>query len=180
MINLIPSAVRKAIIREYWTRVLAMFLFVISVVAIVISLLFLPVYVLVSTQTNIYAESAKQAEERMADFSVSAKALTDANQLSQKILEQNKVKNFSEVVVLVESLTSTGISLNTLELTRTTENPVSVRVDGLAYTRNDLAAFRDRLLEHEEIEDVILPISNLAKDKDIQFTLSIVLKKNIE
>ncbi|HMO77890.1 MAG TPA: hypothetical protein PKA42_00100 [Candidatus Paceibacterota bacterium] len=177
MINLIPTTVRNAVIKEYWLRVLSVFLFIISVVAVVITLLFLPVYVLVSTQVEVYAESAKQAAERVADFDVSAKNLTDANQLAQKILEQKQVKNFSTIIKLVESLQTTGITINAIDLSRAGQSLGSVRVDGLAKTRNDLASFRDNLIQHESIADVILPISNLAKESDIEFTLAVVLNE---
>ena len=94
MINLIPTTVRNAVIKEYWLRVLSVFLFIMSVVAVVITLLFLPVYVLVSTQVDVYAQSALQAAERVADFDVSAKTLTEANQLAQKILNKKRLKIF--------------------------------------------------------------------------------------
>ncbi len=177
MINLIPTIVRNAVIKEYWLRVLSVFLFMISVVAAVITFLFLPVYVLVSTQVDVYAQSAMQAAERVADFDVSAKTLTDANQLAEKILEQKKVENFSTIIKLVESLQPVGITINAIELSRSGETVASVKVDGLADTRNNLAAFRDILLQHESISDVILPISNLAKERDIEFSLALVLNE---
>ena len=54
----------------------------------------------------------------------------------------------------------------------------SVKVDGLAETRNDLASFRDILLQNDSISDVVLPISNLAKERDIEFALAIVLNED--
>lgn len=178
MINLIPTTVRNAVIKEYWLRVLSVFLFIMSVVAVVITLLFLPVYVLVSTQVDVYAQSALQAAERVADFDVSAKTLTEANQLAQKILEQKKIKNFSSIIKLVESLSPAGVTINTIELSRAGGVVASVKVDGLAETRNDLASFRDILLQNDSISDVVLPISNLAKERDIEFALAIVLNED--
>jgi len=177
MINLIPTAVRKAVIKEYWLRVLSVFLFIISVVAVGVTFLFLPAYVLVSTQVDVYAQSAAQAAERVADFDVSAKTLTDANQLAQKILEQKKVENFSTIMELTQSLQPAGITLSDMDLDRSEGGSVSVKIGGLANTRNELAAFRDMLLQHESIADVILPISNLAQERDIKFTLALVLNE---
>lgn len=177
MINLIPTAVRTAVIKEYWVRVLSVFLFIVSVAAVVVTILFLPAYVLVSTQVDVYAESAAQAAKRVADFDVSAKTLTDANQLAQKILEQESAENFSVVIKLIESLQPAGVSIDAIELSRSGKEISSVRIEGLADTRNSLAAFRDTLLQHENIADVILPISNLAKESDIDFTLAVVLAK---
>lgn len=177
MINLIPTTVRNAVIKEYWLRVLSVFLFVISVVALIITILFLPVYVLVSTQVDVYAESAVQAAERVADFDVSAKTLTDANQLAERIMAQKKQEQFSTIIKLIESLLPAGVSINSMEFGRAGGVLSSIRVDGLADNRNNLASFRDILLQHESIADVVLPISNLAKESYIEFTLSIVLNE---
>ena len=49
-------------------------------------------------------------------------------------------------------------------------------ISGDATTRQALADFRDRLLRQPEISDVVLPISNLAKDRDIKFSISVVFK----
>ena len=53
----------------------------------------------------------------------------------------------------------------------------SVKVDGLAET-TQCTLSRDILLQNDSISDVVLPISNLAKERDIEFALAIVLNED--
>lgn len=177
MINLIPPVVRKAIVKEYWVRVVSVFLFVASAVAL-ISIVFLsPVYVLVSAQVDVYAQSASEAALRVAEYDVSAGALVEANGMAQKIVELREVDNFSAATELLESLQSADIVLEGFEFGRDADGYLApVQVNGEASTRQALADFRDRLLAEPTVSEVNLPISNLAKDKDIQFSLSVVFK----
>jgi len=177
MINLIPSVVKKVIIRDYRVRVLSVFFFILSVVSIVIGFLFLPVYVLVSTQVNVYAKSAADAALEVADYASSTKILANANQMSQQIIQLRSADSFAATIKLIEANLGAGIKIELIELSRTAGDIAPIRVNGMADTRQNLSQFRDRLLALPEIEDVVLPLSNLAKDKDIQFTISVVLSK---
>lgn len=179
MINLIPPVVRNAVVKEYWIRVVSVFLSITSVVAL-ISILFLsPVYVLVSSQVDVYAQSANEAALRVAEYDISAAALVAANGMAQKIVELREVDNFSTTAELLESLQGEDIILEGFEFSRDQEGHLNpVQVTGKASTRQALANFRDILLKQPTIAEVNLPISNLAKDKDIQFSLSVVFKES--
>ena len=50
-----------------------------------------------------------------------------------------------------------------------------VNITGTATDRQSLASFRDRMLAHPLISEVNLPISNLATDKDIQFSITVTM-----
>lgn len=176
MINLIPAVVKKVITKEYRLRVASVFLFILSLVSLLTFVFFLPAYVLVSTQVDVYAKSASEAALQVADFDNAAKTLVNASQMSQKIVELRKNKKFSEVITLVEANQGLGIEIEIIELSRAANLLAPVKVNGRADTRQDLANFRDALLKLPEVADVILPISNLARDKNIQFNLSILLK----
>ena len=176
MINLIPPIVRKAVIKEYWTRVISVFLFIISLVSFGIFVFALPVYVLVSDQVDVYAQSASEASKRVAEYDLSAGALIRANQMAQKIFELREVDRFTDAVTLLESLQSTEIFITSFQFERAQGKVGPVMIIGKAATRQALADFRDQLLKQPEISDVVLPISNLAKDKDIEFSISVVFK----
>jgi hypothetical protein len=176
MINLIPPIVRKAVIKEYWTRVISIFLFIVSVVCFGVFVFALPVYVLVSDQVDVYAQSAAEASLRVAEYDLSAGALIRANLMAQKIFELRGAEKFSEAVTLLESLQSADIVITTFTLERVKGDIGPVMIMGDATTRQALADFRDRLLRQPEISDVVLPISNLAKDRDIKFSISVVFK----
>ncbi len=177
MINLIPPVARKAIVTEYWVRVTSIWLFVLSAVNIVILLLALPVYVLVISQVESYAQSATEAEQRVADYDLSAGSLIRANVAAQKIFELRDIEYFSDVVTQIESVQGSNIIIEGMSFGRKDKALAPVRVTGEAADRQALAGFRDRLIKQENIAEVDLPISNLAKDKDLEFSLSIVFKE---
>jgi len=179
MINLIPPVVRKAIVKEYWVRVLSVFLGIASIVALMSMVFLSPVYVLVSSQVDVYAQSANEAALRVAEYDISASALVAANSMAQKIVDLKEVDNFSAAAELLESLQGTGIVLDGFEFGREIGGDLApVQVSGKAQTRQALADFRDALLAQPTITAVNLPIANLAKDKDIQFSLGVVFKKS--
>lgn len=176
MINLIPTVVKKVIIKEYRVRVASVFLFILSVVSLLTAAFFLPSYVLISTQVDVYAKSATEAALQVADFDNAAKTLVNASQISHKITQQRDNKKFSETIAMIEASQGEGIEIELIELGRALNQLAPVKINGTADSRQNLANFRDNLLKQPEVADVILPISNLAKDKDIQFNLSIIFK----
>src|SRR3990167_1463549 len=176
MINLIPPIVRNAVIKEYWTRVATVFLFIVSVVCFGIFVFALPVYVLVSDQVDVYAQSAAEASKRVAEYDLSSGALIRANLMAQKIFELREIDKFTDAVTLLESLQSSDITIKTFNIDRVKGDISPVMISGDATTRQALADFRDRLLQQPEISEVVLPISNLAKDRDIKFAISVVFK----
>lgn len=176
MINLIPQVAKDKIISEYWVRVVSVWLFIISLACIIISLLLLPVYVLVSAKVDAYSTSANEGAGKVAEYDVSALALTQVNSRAQMLLESGKVKQFSELVTVISSLQGSSITITDFDFHRTDTVPESVQINGKATTRQSLASFRDSLLALPWVKDVDLPISNLAKDRNITFNISIVLK----
>lgn len=179
MINLIPPIVRKSIITEYWVRVFSIWFFIVAVVATAAVLLSLPVYVLVSSQVNVYEQSALEATQRVNEYDLSAGALVRANVMAQKVFELRGVEKFSTIVTSVEALQGSDIVIEGFNFARTDNTLAPVEVSGRAATRQALADFREALLAQESVSDVILPISNLAKDRDIDFSLSVVFKEVI-
>lgn len=50
-----------------------------------------------------------------------------------------------------------------------------VKLVGNAATRSNLAAFGDAVESHYRFDDAEIPISNLAKDRDINFTMTVTM-----
>lgn len=176
MINLIPQVAKDKIISEYWVRVVSVWLFIISITSIVVLLLLLPVYVLVTSKVSAYSTSANEGAGKVAEYAASASALTQVNNQAQMLLESGKAKQFSELAAAISELEGSDITINEFNFHRSGIVPESVQMNGEATTRQALASFRDSLMLLPWVKDVNLPISNLAKDRDITFNISIVLK----
>jgi len=178
MINLVPGVVRKAIIKEYWVRVGSVFLAMFAVAALLCGVFALPVYVLINSQVDAFAASASEAAKRVADFNISTEVLTKANTQAQKLIEQKNVVNFSTVYTQIEKGTGAGTVIRGYEFTRKDNDIGTIVVMGRSDTRQALADFHATLKQQSWVEKVDLPISNLAKEKDIDFTMTITYKKN--
>lgn len=176
MINLIPPVVKTAIVKEYWVRVISVFFFICSFISIASLLVILPTYVLVSNQVDVYASSAAEATERVSEYDLSAGALVKANKMAQKIFELRNTKNFSVIVEQLSALEGDGVEIDSYSFYRKENDLLPVKVTGVSATRQSLSDFRDLLLQQDNISEVVLPISNLTKDKDIEFSISVVLK----
>jgi hypothetical protein len=179
MINLIPPVVRKAVVKEYWIRVFSVGLFMLSIVSLIVTLFALPVYVLVSSKVEVYADTVAKASEKVAEYDFSAGSLVKANQMAQSIFELRKVDSFTEAVNLIEKVKGSDVVINSYNFSRKGDVLSPVMVEGESSTRQALSDFREALLKQENITEVVLPISNLAKDKDIQFSLSVTFKPEI-
>jgi len=178
MINLIPPKARKEVVVEYWVRVVSIWLFTLSIFGLVVSLFLLPVYVLVTSQVDAYASSAVEATEKVAEYDLSAVSLVKVNRQAQMLVGLREMSNFSEMIDTIESLKGEGISLDGFSLVRENKKIGAVKIEGEAFVRQNLVDFRDSLLGHPDIEDIHLPISNLAKDKNLPFSISVTLTSN--
>ncbi len=176
MINLVPAVVRKAIITEYWFRVVSVWFLIASIINISITLFALPGYVLVTSQVSTYAQSAAEAAQRVEEYDFSAGALVKANVLAEKIFDMRNVDNFSEIISSFEEIQGEDIVIEGFTFNRDKNSLAPLVIEGEAKDRRALADFKDRLSKLENISEVILPISDLAKNKDIQFSMTINFK----
>ena len=180
MINLIPPVAKKSIILEYWVRVFTVWLLLIAFAVVVGISVLLPPYVLVTSQVDVYTESAEQASAKIATYENVSVDLIKASQQARIIVDSSKSFTMSRYIYLFESLQNPGISLSQIKLLRTETGIAPISLSGIATNRQMLADFRDRLLDEEEVSTVDLPISNLAKDKDINFSIIVVMNKKQE
>lgn len=179
MINLIPNQAKKSVTLEYWLRVATSW-FVLWAVALIIGICVLvPTYVLINIQVSVYEESARAAEDSVANYGSVSKDLITASKQARVIVDDSNKTSIHDYVNLFEGLTGNGITLSEVSLNRSAEGIAPVSVAGKAVDRESLAAFRDRLLNEASIASVDLPISNLAKDKDIQFNLTVTMNNEV-
>jgi len=134
-----------------------------------------PSYILVSSQVDAYEESADLALQKVADYESASVALVQASQQAREIVRQADVVSVSSYVDLFTSLQGADILIEQLSLSQDDDTLLPVRMSGTAVDRQALASFRDRLLAHPLITEVDLPISNLASDKDILFSIIVTM-----
>ncbi len=180
MINLIPAAAKKSLRLEYWVRVFSVWMIAWSIALVISACILFPAYVLIQSQVQVYRDSALAAKEKVVDYENVSVDLVGASQQAKFSLDEGRLFLFSEYVNLFENLQGEGVLLTDLSIDRSVSSEQFVSLQGVAVDRKSLAAFRDRLLEREEIGAVDLPISNLARDSDITFNITVTLKSGNE
>ena len=175
MINLLPSGAKKGVRREYWLRVVTVWVLLLAVALLIGSLLLLPSYVLISAQVSVYEETANRVSAEVASYEDVSTALVQANQQSIFIATESKQNSFSDLVTLFNSFETERVNITDLQLSRTGVVVDVVQIDGTARDREALAQFRDELLADAAIASVDLPTSNLARAEDIPFSMTVAL-----
>ncbi len=175
MINLIPPPAKKAIKQEYWVRVGTIWFVIWSIAGIIGGVTLLPTYVLINSQVQVYSATAAAASEKIASYKDMADALVQTSNQARLIIETARLEPVSVHAARIAAATDESITLLGLSLTRVDSGFAPVTVTGIARDRQSLAAFRDRLLIDERITSVDLPIANLAQDRNIPFTLTIMI-----
>lgn len=180
MINLIPPSAKKSIVKEYWFRVCSTWMYLWAFALVCCTAIVFPAYVLIGSQVDVYEVSAAQASEKVADYQQATVALVRSSQQASSVVNESRVEKFSEYLLLFEGLQGGTIDISQIKISRGVEGIDPVQIIGTAADRQSLASFRDRLLSQQVVSEVDLPIANLARDKDIQFTLTVVLNKQMQ
>ncbi len=177
MINLIPAEAKKHLVREYWMRTITVWFFLWSfAIALGVAVL-VPSYVLINLQVNAYSSSAQSADEKNANFESVAKELERASKTAASLSDHFSHPPMTEYLSILKEFESSDISVTQIALTRDGNEAGPVKMTGVAQDRQALAAFRTRMLESDYIESVDFPISNLAKDKQIPFEMTVTMVK---
>ena len=176
MINLIPPSAKKSIVREYWLRVASVWLFILSAVGAIFAILLVPVYVLIKGQISVYAESAQVAINETKEYDLSSAELIRASKQARMILDLTDTIRLSRFITLIDEIEKSGVTIDSYILSQKDDIVTPITITGTALTRQALANFRETLLTHPDIKTAYLPISNLALDKNITFSVTITMK----
>lgn len=177
--TLLPEKEMRRLRREYRVRVFIFLLFFISC-AITVGIGFLiPSYILSYNQEK---ESIKKIESIQKDREVSGidnilKELSNSSDLLKKLKVDENPVIFSDIIKIVLNYKSGGVSIQAIQITKNTEasSTVEMILQGKATTRERVLEFKKKLEQDERIVKVELPISDLAKSKDLVFSIRITL-----
>lgn len=173
-INLIPTDARRKVAREYWLRVAAVWVVLVSLALAIVAVLQIPLYVLVATQAQVYQNTVTEAGVDREGLAQARTALEQANSIAATLNVTDTDVAFSEYVDALLAQRSPAVDVTSISLERRgAAMPMVVRVMGVAQTRQDLVRFRDAAEAHVLFDEVELPLSNLAQDEDIVFSVPI-------
>lgn len=175
MINLIPPTARRTVVKEYWLRVATVWLFLIAFAFFVVGVLKTPAYLLISSRGDLYSAQVNQAvselEASVADEALIKEANEKAAHLRAAI--DTATTPFSVVIDELTILAGAQVTIEQFNLIKTAEGLGEIQISGTASERADLTRFDDAIEAHPLFEKAVLPISNLAQDRNLSYQITI-------
>lgn len=178
MSNLIPPTGRTSLKREYLVRLLSVYAQLMTVVFFALTALSVPTYVLVNTQ--LQSTSYRSTEEGGAEdsFREAEAVITDANELLAQLGAPQRFLSATKILDEIRAYAVPGITFETYQIKEGGEAKkpeLIVQVQGVADSRTTLAALKLSLESSPLFERAEIPISDLARDAELPFVISLTL-----
>lgn len=173
MTNLIPPDAKRAVVIEYWIRVITVWFVLIGFALIAIAVLKIPTYVLVESQLRAFSGEYEKAINDSEQFEKAQEAITEANEIAELLTNSTDTVDLSSLITILDELSGTEVVINNFKFTKTDGEISAISVKGMAATRQSLATFSEDIEQQPLFSEAELPISNLAKDRDIGFSIDI-------
>lgn len=176
MNNLLLNEDKKRVIREYLTRLFVVFLFLLAFLGGIFFLSLLP-----SDISSWSKEKAIQSQKQAVDQAVFSLESENLNFLisdvKEKVESLKKGSSGLPLHVVLEKILAhknSGIVITGFIFQPEKTKNRQVSVEGIANSRDNLVKF-SKSLEEEEVFAVSLPVSNFAKQGNIDFMLDILI-----
>lgn len=179
MFNLLPENLRNRIKKEYRFR-----LAIVVLLFIILSQISFIIFLFPSWLISFYKEKDFMVKSDEISKTISALDVASTTSfirtLNEKLLNISDAMEYPLIIPIYNSILSvrsSSIRLGSMYYTATDSNSAVVTISGISDKRDSLVSFTESLRKIESFSSVDLPISNLAKDKNIDFTISINIEK---
>lgn len=176
MVNVLPPQTKRSLTRRYYAHLLTVVCTLGAVVLALGGALLIPSFLLSTTQAESY-ERYRDALSGSIGLKEREKTEIEVQGVAERIRILGEYAGDERVVDALEgvlqgqpeSVRVTGISL------ARAEGGFSVSLSGVANTRTDLLEFVDVLRTKTNLQDVALPVAQLVAERDVPFSLSMVV-----
>jgi len=179
MSNLLPENLRDKIKKEYKLR-----LVIVSIIIVIIIQISLIIFMIPSWLSSFYKEKDFSLKnEEMSQFLSTldiASTTSYIKLVNTKLATIDKSLDYPKLVPIIDNVLSkktSGIKIDGIYFTVNSENTAVLNINGIGSTRESIVSFAEKLRETSYFKNVNLPISNLAKDKNIDFAISLNIEK---
>ena len=171
--TLIPYAEKKALHREYYTRLCVVSLFALSIVALISSAALIPAFMKASTEEVLQLHAIKIADQQKDDQTPLFKEeLAAAKVLSLGLASGMKDSFLSDSIISVIAARGDS-SIMGISALRVATSSIVVSVQGKAPTRNALISFKDKIQSTISAAKVDLPDEVLTQAKNVVFSFKV-------
>lgn len=175
--TLIPQKERKILRREYRTRVFIVFCFLLSISGIIGSAALFPSFLFAINEEKTQLSLLSSLRDTKDENGVNVLELDFKrdNSFINILSNKSKIPRPSAAIQSISGLRG-SVKINAIAVDIPTPEDLIIIVQGIAPDRDSLLSFKSRLEELVPGGGVELPVSDLAKSKDIQFSMRIIQK----
>jgi len=178
MFNLVPDIVKDNLLKDYKHRRIVVWLFGLLVYVVMLLIFLLPTYAYIffeekntladtmRIKNSLQLKEADQVVGTIKETNEQLRALAISGNLVDPLLTLEKVGEAK----------NSFIHVNEIEYREDTASTSVIVLKGIADKRDALRGFVTKLESTEGFFDVVLPVSNFADDKDIEFSISIKIR----
>jgi len=182
MINLIPKEEKKKMVRNFYYKLVILFLLTLGASFLILFMAILPSYFLSSVKDNIVNEKLQIQKSESIPLP-DQQTLAMIKDLNNKL---DLIENVQNDKFIVSQRVINAIILKKMPTVKITDisyenysknNPLQgkkISIQGTAPSREILLLFRQALEDGTTFKQVDLPISNFVKGSNIQFSLSLI------
>ena len=170
--NLLPKTQKKQLRNDYLIRLAGVTLFLLAGAVTTGAIALVPSYISLTSAISEFNEGqlaleGVQEEKPLTILSQTARALT--------VLRDNvEAEPMTDLLTPIVDARPEGIQITSITFNRDT---FSFSLKGIADTRDTLVAYRRAVEALERAIEVSSPIENLARNTNLEFTLSVLLEK---
>ncbi|MDO8523792.1 MAG: hypothetical protein Q7R74_01025 [bacterium] len=173
-VNLLPDTTKRKFAALYYTRLFSIFIFLIALGVAMSGALLVPSYLLANAQADA-AERYLAASQKSVNLGAQGGASGMFALLTERLSILTDYLRRSVTGPVLSALSGRlvkGVSVTKIAITLTGNGAGTVSVSGEAGTRDALLRFVASLQGAELFQRVSVPVSDLANEADIFFTLS--------
>ncbi len=178
MFNVLPNILKEEVTQEYRIRRWIVIICHIIFIQIAFLIIIIPAILFL-----VYQEKEVVADLQYIRESVGTK---NTNTIGQILSDTNTILSvvsnrfqYSDAISIVDHLLehkNYAIHLTNIMYSSTGTSTAQIAIEGVADTRNDLVTFEKNIEKAAYFDTVDLPVSNLAKEKKVEFTLNLTKK----
>jgi hypothetical protein len=175
MFHLLPEKEKKILQREYISRLILIGLIFVLASLLVGSVFLFPSYLLSVRKladANMNNQQVKSAIAAKTDSALTTFLATLKDNLNA-LVPISKTTNFSILAREITDKKESGIKINEFS-----QSDQTLIINGVSSDRQSLLRFSHELQTIKDFSKVDLPISDFAKDKDINFSITLTVKAN--
>lgn len=171
----LPEEQKKALRSEYITRLMIIILLVGAGVCVAGTIFILPAYVAARSDARDkeYQLSNEEQKKLLAQVKENELQVKYATDFSSRFLEGSNNPTLIRALLISNESLVPGVKLTSFELSTNASSTIDLRVSGVSANRDALLAFRKKIEVYKGVQKVELPVSDLAKSKDLSFVMRI-------